>query len=228
LRNARSWTTKATYFPHGGSAHADRPGGEALATAPVQTISHPRWKARREAVPTMPFLTSACEMVAEEAHRQRQLIGTFLGRALPSGCGLGDRRFFPALGPGGWNGPRRAAYSAAVLPGALVVGARGLAILGNLLDCQRLSSSARLSSRQHGRLLVSLSRHSIGRARMQARNCRESEVGPPRLSIHSRASRAPLLLLQPLGGNRSVARPDRSRPARRVPRSSTGSAPDPR
>ena len=142
----------------------------------------------------------------------RVLIGRVLDRWLLSRCGLGDRRFFPALGPAGWNGLRRAAYSAAVLPGALVVGARSLAILGNLLDYQRLSSSARLSSRQHGRLLVSLSRHSIGRARMQARNCRGSEVGPPRLSIHSRASRAPLLLLQPLGGNRSLARPARSRP----------------
>ena len=92
--------------------------------------------------------------------------GRLLDRWLLSRCGLGDRRFFPALGPGGWNGPRGAAYSAAVLPGGLVVGARSLAILGNLLDYQRLSSSARLSSRQHGRLLVSLSRHSIGRARM--------------------------------------------------------------
>ena len=145
-----------------------------------------------------------------------------MDRWLLSRCGLGGRRFFPALGPAGWNGLRRAAYSAAVLPGALVVGARSLAILGNLLDYQRLSSSARLSSRQHGRLLVSLSRHSIGRARMQARNCRESEVGPPRLSIHSRASRAPLLLLQPLGGNRSLARPARSRPAWRALRSITG------
>ena len=129
------------------------------------------------------------------------------------------------------SGRSRAAYSAAVLPGALVVGARSLAILGNLLDYQRLSSSARLSSRQHGRLLVSLSRHSIGRARMQARNCRESEVGPPRLSIHSRASRAPLLLLQPLGGKCSLARPAGSRPlleddqrvSRSVPESRWGS-----
>ena len=153
-------------------------------------------------------------------------LGRVLDRWLLSRCGLGGRRFFPALGPAGWNGLRRAAYSAAVLPGALVVGARSLAILGNLLDYQRLSSSARLSSRQHGRLLVSLSRHSIGRARMQARNCRESEVGPPRLSIHSRASRAPLLLLQPLGGNRSLARPARSRPARREPRGAPRSAPE--
>ena len=128
-----------------------------------------------------------------------------MDRWLLSRCGLGGRRFFPALGPAGCNGLRRAAYSAAVLPGALVVGARSLAILGNLLDYQRLSSSARLSSRQHGRLLVSLSRHSIGRARMQARNCRESEVGPPRLSIHSRASRAPLLLL-PAARRQSLSR----------------------
>ena len=132
-------------------------------------------------------------------------VGRVLDRWLLSRCGLGGRRFFPGLGPAGWNGLRRAAYSAAVLPGALVVGARSLAILGNLLDYQRLSSSARLSSRQHGRLLVSLSRHSIGRARMQARNCRESEVGPPRLSIHSRASRAPLLLL-PAARRQSLSR----------------------
>ena len=41
-------------------------------------------------------------------------VGRFLGPALLSCCGLGDRGFPPAPVPGGWNGPRGVAYSAAV------------------------------------------------------------------------------------------------------------------
>ena len=62
-------------------------------------------------------------------------------------------------------------------------------------------------------LVPSTCSDAVGRLRLHLPHCRRLEVGPVRFSICSSASRAPLLLLQPLGGNRSLARPARSRPA---------------